>query len=100
MNVGDKIKFFSEKAPYTIKAANERFKICTKPFNPQRTILYTIVDLEKNIRGVENLIFKGCDIEAKRGPERMLRNLVRGEIEISHRNFVELDIEKVISKGK
>ncbi|WP_148289423.1 hypothetical protein [Fibrella aestuarina] len=29
----------------------DRFLICTKPFNPRRTVLYTIVDLKKGIHG-------------------------------------------------
>jgi hypothetical protein len=56
-NVGDKIRFRGEKQRYTVQAVSERFAVLTKPFNPRRTVLYTIVDFEKQIRGTENLIF-------------------------------------------
>ena len=53
-NKGQKIWFAEEKRPYTIRACNERYLICTKPFNLQpKTVMYTIVDLEEEIRGTD-----------------------------------------------
>lgn len=54
--IGQKIWFASEKKPYKVKAFNERFVICTKPFNLQKTVFYTIIDLQEDIRGTENYI--------------------------------------------
>ena len=42
--VGSRIKFKSEKQTYKIIAANERFVICTKPFNFRKTYMYSIKD--------------------------------------------------------
>ena len=89
--VGDKIKFRSEKQRYTIQACNERFLVCTKPFNLQKTVLYTIVDLQENIRGTENTVF--CmGAESKKQCESMLFRLVKSETGISKRNRIKLDI--------
>jgi hypothetical protein len=57
MKIGDKIKFDSEKQRYTLQAFDQRYLILTKPFNAQKTYLYTIVDLERKVRGPCNLIF-------------------------------------------
>ena len=41
--VGDKIRFAEEKKPYTIRACDDRFLVCTKPYNFRpKTMLYII----------------------------------------------------------
>ena len=108
--VGSKVKFKSEKLRYTVQASDDRFAICTKPFNPRHTVLYTIIDFEEQVRGTENLIF-GMGAETKEQCEDMLdrlngrhdsggRSLVGTkheseptQTEVSHRNRVPLDIE-------
>ena len=90
--IGDKIKFASEKQRYTIKAENERFAVCTKPFNLLHTVIYTIIDRERGIRGTENLIF-GLGAETGEQCEEMIERLTSGETEVSRRNAIRLDIE-------
>lgn len=53
--VGDKVRFEEERNAYTVRACDERYLVCTKPFSAQHTVTYTIVDLQKRIRG--KLIF-------------------------------------------
>ena len=55
--VGDKIRFKEEKQRYTVQACNDHFAVCTKPFNPKHTCLYTIIDFVNGVRGTENLAF-------------------------------------------
>lgn len=98
LEIGDKIKFAEEKQRYTIRAVNDRFAVCNKPFNAQKTVIYTVIDFEKNIRGTENLIF-GAGAETNRQCARMLKRLTKGETKVSHRNYIELNIEK-IAKGE
>lgn len=93
--VGAKIQFAGEKRSYTVKAASGRFAICTKPFNLRHTTLYTIVDLKRNVRGRENLIF-GMGFETDEQCERALERLIGGESEVSYRHYVPLEIEAVI----
>lgn len=56
---GMKIRFAEEKTAYTVQAvsANGRYVVCTKPFNPRRTVLYTIIDLARGVRGADNRVF-------------------------------------------
>jgi len=90
-NVGDKLRFAEEKQAYTVQAAGERFLVCTKPFNPKRTVLYTVVDLAQGIRGTENLIF-GLGAETREQCEQMLARLEAGKTEVSYRNRVPLKL--------
>lgn len=90
--VGQKIKFKGIKQRFTIQARNERFLICTKPFNARKTVLYTIVDLVREVRGRDNLVFT-FGYETKKQCEDNLKRLADGEMEVSYRNFVKLDYE-------
>ena len=87
--VGDRVRFAEEKQAYTVQARGERFLICTKPFNPRRTVLYTIVDLAKGVRGTEDLIF-GLGAETREQCQQMLDRLERGDTDVSYRNRVPL----------
>lgn len=91
---GSKVWFREEVRPYTVKASNDRYAICTKPFNLKKTVLYTIVDLKEGVRGSDDLIF--CmGYETQDEINNALKRLKDGEMEISHRNRVELRIERV-----
>lgn len=94
MKINDKIYFKKEKKPYRIKAMNDRFLICTKPFNLKHTVLYTIVDLNEKIRGTNNLIFNCYDYAVLDDVNACLNDLEHGLVDISHRNRVPLDIVK------
>jgi hypothetical protein len=96
MKEGSKIYFANEKRPYTVKALNKRYAVCTKPFNLKHTVLCTIIDRVNKIRGTENLVF--CmGFETAEDCKEALARLVMGESEISGRNYKSLDIIKIIS---
>ena len=118
-NVGDKIWFAEEKKPYTVRACDERFLVCTKPYNLRpKTVIYTIVDLEEGIRGTDNYSIGPYDYYYTKDCEGLLLELqqwangIKTEIEegqeyvieplygtqISHRNRIELNIVKVRKK--
>mgnify|MGYP003578788639 CR=1 FL=1 len=100
--VGDKIKFAEEKQRYTVRAAGPRYLVCTKPMNVHRTVLYTVVDLEENVRGTENLIF-GHGAETDEQCAEMLARLEGRDVElgwtteVSRRNRVPFRIDSVAS---
>lgn len=56
MTVGDKVKFANTRHPWTVRAVTRagRFVILTKPFNLRRTVLYTVVDFDRGVRGVDD----------------------------------------------
>lgn len=91
-----KVKLGDERQRYTIMARNERFVIMTKPFNAQRTYLYTIADLERGVRGPCNLIFGlPCDVNTPEGANEALQAIEDGRMEVSFRRCVDLsDDEK------
>lgn len=96
--VGDKIKFKEERNRYTIQACNERFLICTKPYNPKHTVIYTIVDLKKKIRGTDGYVFclgyetrEDCE-EALEVISKKAKYSVDGDV-ISSRNRIKLRID-------
>jgi hypothetical protein len=97
VKAGDKIKFAEEKQAYTIRARGERYLVCTKPFNPRKTVLYTVVDLVEDVRGTENLVF-GMGAETNEECEEMVQRLESGQSEVSYRNRIKLNVEKVIVK--
>jgi len=89
MKKGGRVQFFEEKTPYKVRAVGERYAVCTRPFNLQRTVIYSVIDFKMNIRGTENLVF-GMGAETDEQCEEMLQRLESGESEISHRNNVPL----------
>jgi S-adenosylmethionine:tRNA-ribosyltransferase-isomerase (queuine synthetase) len=95
LKVGDKIKFESEKHKYTVKAKNDRYLICTKPFNLQKTVLYTIVDLERLVRGTNNMVFNPYDYADQKDIDKCLEDLQNHSngLEVTYRNCVWLDVE-------
>jgi hypothetical protein len=99
LEVGSKVKFRSERLRYTVQASDERFAVCTKPFNPQRTVLYTIIDFQEQVRGPEDLIF-GEGAETREQCEEMLDRLNGSgdppfKSEVSHRHRIPLDLEGI-----
>ena len=87
---GDPVFVPNEVRPYRVKCRDERFIICTKPFNPKKTVMYFIVDLERHVRGTDNMIF--CSgYETQEQCEERLKELQEGRIEVSYRNYVPLD---------
>ena len=75
-------------------ASNVAFAVCTKHFNARKTVLYTVIDRYKQIRGTENLVF-GCGAETAAQCQEMLDRLTQGESEVSYRNNIKLNIENI-----
>lgn len=90
---GQRIYFAEEKKPYTVIAHNERYAVCTKPYNLKKTKFYTIIDLKAEIRGPENLVF-GMGANDFKECDEMLTRITTGETEISHRHRITLRIKK------
>lgn len=100
LHAGAKVWFDREVQGYNVIARSERFIVCTKPFNPKHTVLYTIIDTKREIRGTENLVF-GAGAETDEQCEEMVKRLegrckdTGFQTEISHRNNVPVHIRKV-----
>jgi len=85
---GDPVFVPNEVRPYRVKCRDERYIICTKPYNPMHTVMYFIIDLERGVRGPDNMVF--CSgYETQEQCEERLKELQEGRIEVSYRNCVE-----------
>jgi hypothetical protein len=97
---GDKVKLNQFKQRFTVQAASENFAILTKPFNLKKTYSYTILDFRKNLRNRDNQVFGFWeDYDNKEGATIALDALEKGEIEISHKGPLPIDIEKIYHGG-
>jgi len=91
MKVGSKIKFDSEVQRYTVQAHDARFAVMTKPFSARRTCLYTITDLQREVRGPINQIFGiNEDVNNAEGAQKLLLDLQDGLCAVSHRRDLPL----------
>ena len=93
--VGDKVKFAEEATTYTIQARTDRFLVCTRPFNPKRTVIYAIVDIKRQVRGPDNMVFSN-GYESRVDCESRLAELENGEIEVSWRKSIRLEVATLI----
>lgn len=50
------MKLASDRQRWTVRGVTRggRFAILTKPFNPQRTVLYTVIDFDRGVRGKDD----------------------------------------------
>lgn len=87
LKVGDPVFIPLDVRPYRVKCRDERFIICTKPFNLKHTVMYFIIDLERKVRGPDDRVF--CmGYETQEQCEERLKELQTGQIEVSYRRSV------------
>lgn len=90
LKVGDKVYIPGEKRPYRVQARDDRYVICTKPFNPKHTVMYFIADLRREVRGPDDMVF--ClGYETKAQCEERLLMLKDGTTRVSSRRCVKLE---------
>ena len=92
--LGAKVWVETEKRPYRVIARNDRYAVCTKPFNPRRTVLYCILDAVEGRRAPEGLVF-GLGAETTQDCEEMLERVTTGKTFLSRRNGVDWDVVRV-----
>ena len=86
---GDPVFIPSEVRPYRVRCRDRRYIICTKPYNFKHTVMYFIIDLDLGIRGPDDRVF--CfGYETQEQCEERLKELQRGEIEVSRRRCVTI----------
>ena len=101
LNKGDSVWFSASKKSFKVRECNDRFAICTQPFNLQpKTVIYTIIDFDRNVRGEDNLIFTVYDYYSDEDCKQAMEDLMSGEIEVSYKRNKNtiLDIVKVKHK--
>lgn len=92
MKKGQRVKFNDDRRIFFVRESNERFTILTYPH--EDSVMYTIIDHEKNIRGTDNMVF--CNgYETDRDVRFNMIALLRNKMSISYRNRVELSIKYI-----
>ena len=119
MKINQTIKLVGENIPYKVRGVSVRYIVCTRKLDKVEDynllefevtrgcsnsvdeayekhkdhMVYTIIDLNENIRGTHNLVFNPYEFkENEKGDEdiqKLIDDLLKGEIEISHRNRIE-----------
>lgn len=100
LHENDKVYFHGEKLPYTVQAVSTsgRWAVCTKPFAARRTVIYSVVDLERKLRGIDNHF--GYGYETKRQCKVACRLFTFGWLEYSgRRRPIPLLIERINHQG-
>jgi len=96
--VGCKVYVKEHKRPFYIKACDDRYAICTKPYNFKHTVIYFIVDVKVMERGPDNMVFCSGYETIEQCQER-LKELQSGEITISQRYKLALNTITQIGKN-
>lgn len=97
VNVGSKVFLSDEKEAYVVQARDNRYIICTHPCindEGENDVMYFIIDLKRQVRGTDDLVFGFFDgYMTKESCELALKSLQNGNMEVSYRNVVKLDID-------
>jgi len=92
---GMKIWFDGERNGYTIRACNERYLVCTKPYNLRKnTVIYSMVDLWEGIRGKDGYVFGPYSYYDQEDCDSYLEDITSGKVSVS-RHHIELKISKL-----
>lgn len=93
---GSKLWFAELKGQYEVRLYDGiRYAICTQPLNFRRTVMYTIIDFQMEIRGTNDLVFNMYDYKKDEDISKCMEDLQLGKIEISHRNRCGINITKI-----
>ena len=98
---GDSVWFAASNKSFRVRECNERFAICTQPYNFRpETVVYTIIDFERGVRGMDNLVFGIYDYYSDEDCYQAMEDLLHGDMEVSWRSNknVSLDIVRVKHK--
>jgi len=95
-----KILFKDEPHPFIVKSNKGRYAICTKPYNPKKTVIYTIVDFDKDIRSTVSNVLSPYDFNTQEDIDKCMEDLFSGKTYLSLRNQIKLEIEDIILPKK
>ena len=84
--VGDRVWFVEERLAYTVQAVSPdgRWVAATKPFAARRTVLYTVIDRDRQVRGRDDHF--GLGYETREACEAAIARFADGSVEHSRRH--------------
>lgn len=92
LQVDDKVYVKECVRPFKVICRDDRYIICTKPFNIYHTVIYFIIDLEKQLRGPDDRVFC-AGYETEEQCLQRLAELQSGHVSVSLRHSLPLDLE-------
>lgn len=102
LKVGDRVRleFDIPSRWWDVRAADDRYVVLTRQreFKPRGTLVYTIIDWERDVRGPCDLLGQGWDVESESGCDALLRALNANErddeisTQVSYRNNVPVEV--------
>ena len=93
VNISDKVYIPNQTKPFRVRARDNRYIICTKWCNLHGGApIYFIVDLKAKRRAPDNRVFCEGYVTDEQCQKR-LKELQSGELELSWRRGVDLDID-------
>jgi hypothetical protein len=112
LNKGDRVKLGATKRQWTVRGvtAGGRFAILTQPFNPKRTVLYTVIDFKRGVRGKDDHYGLGYETDEdikdalemfqvtedrEAGKEGRWRTASGADVSYRAANYIDLDIQAV-----
>lgn len=93
LKVGDKVYFLSQTSPMTLKARSQRYLILTEPFYRNKTVYYSIVDLDNQWKAPNDRIVNPYNYEEQADIDECLHDLILGKVELSKKRGVKLNID-------
>ncbi len=85
IKVWDKVYLWWEKRPYKVMWRTKNFVIIQKPFNLQRTYLYSIINISEGRMWPDNLLFWLNEYNKTSSVKKALVDLEKGDLEVSER---------------
>lgn len=99
MSVGDSVQFEESRRWWRVRAKSTRYVVLTSPFNLRSTVLYSVIDWERGVRGPDD--HYGVGYETDDEIADALRRLRRGEIEVSWRaHSIRVRVARVIRRSQ
>ena len=99
IHVGTKIKFSGDRCWYTCTYKDDKYIIAIRYDkrlgSEPDCYYYTICDIDEGIRGKDNLVLSYWDYSNPEVCKEAIKEFYNGELEISYRNFMELDIIQI-----
>ena len=92
VEVGDKVYIPNNKMPWRVRCRDDRYIICTQPYNLKHTVQYFIIDLKSRWRAPDDRVFCFGYKTDEQCDER-LKELQNEEIFPSRRRGIPLDID-------
>lgn len=104
LTVGQKVKLDTDRRWWTVRAVTEHFAALTRQaaFHPAGTNCYTVLDWRNGVRGPCDLIGQGYGDGSYSEAEcaEMLARFESGDLEVSQRNWVPIEVRDIMAVAR